>query len=485
MMRSVEFFKSFRILAIVIVCASVSSYAALQIELNNGIIGGKKDSIAHFPGAWITGTLNGEFSLVGDLSLIVFDEMNGYFKLTQSDDNLLVPKLSTEIQASGGSRNLPFKEQRLNPVNEVYAGLHFKGLEAGYRNIQYVGSEVAGIDGYKPAYFAYDEVYDSLIGMGRHFYSYKQMIRQVVEGQYDLAHDRMIFAVSARYFINQNQIDSNNYVDSLGASVLAPIPAKQFDTYLYSTGKVGVHISEIATDVTVGGVITNHFIKNHTFDSYNFSLLANGDYQIADNRIDGRVRTDFLIQKYLDFDSIPTSTPGQLSENVAQGATGFFQTVYIRDSYTLDYGLTLKGLVVNTLSVNAKGIGRKLWKQRYELAVRKAWAEGSFIDAGSFTTMGGVFPMLGAYGRGGLQINDQYSVTGSAKWTWDWPRSYGNHPLENTYFDKFTSGVEVSYRMTKPVELLIGGVHTLYNQEFSSDFPSRYTAYCGVRVCLE
>jgi hypothetical protein len=419
-------------------------------------MGGQDDSITHIPSSWMQGSLSGGFPLLGDLSLIISDDLNGAWRLAESNDNAFSSPLSTN------TRGLPFRELTTNPSNEGYVGLRFKGLDVGYRNMTFIGSD--SIMAYMPKYFGF------LDSNSVFLFDYRRLVRHVFEGQFNLENSLLILDLSTRYFLTENRIDSLVQDTTTWAYDSVQGTARYFDQYFYSTIRTGVHIPALSMNVSVGTTLLNHVLSTGFYDTYNYFYLIDGNLDIADNRLAYQ-----LLGNHQNLEKSPFET-------------GFYQTIYLRDSYTLARGLFLKVLAINTISFKLPE--SNFWKQRYDIGVRKTWLTGSYADVGYFTVIGNWYPKAGLYGRALIRLNEQFGISLYTRALWAWRRDYTHPSVLGAFIDKFGNGAEVSYRISKPVELLIGGNQINYNQELFDhdqglDFPSRYSVYCGVRVCQE
>jgi hypothetical protein len=444
-----------RVFLLMLACISCGVFPAqawFQLELKDGLMGGQDDSITHIPSSWMQGSLSGEFPLYNDLKLIISDDLNGAWKLTESNENAFVSPLSKN------TRGLPFGEQTINPSNDGYIGMRYKGLDMGYRNIAFIGSD--SIRDYLPTYFGFKDTNSFF------FFDYRRLVRHVFEGQFNLEQNPLILDISTRYFVTENRVDSlvpnaMGYYDSIQGST------HHFDEFFYSTLRAGIRVPGIGMNTSLGTTILKHISTITLYDSYNYFYLIDGNWDLAGNHLAYQLQGDY---QYLERSAFET---------------GFYQTIYLRDFFTLSRGLTMKGLAIATF-------GKNIFKQRYEIAIRKCWSQGSSADAGFFTTISTWFPKIGLYGLSTIRFNEQFSIAVHAKGIWDLPREYADPAVLGTSFYDFVSGEEFLYKISRPVELSIGSDQLVYYQRGTItgghivlDFPSRYTVYCGVRVCAE
>jgi hypothetical protein len=135
-----------------------------------------------------------------------------------------------------------------------------------------------------------------------------------------------------------------------------------------------------------------------------------------------------------------------------------------------------KGLSTVTFAGN-------LVKQRYGLSLRKPWENGSFVEAGASTVMGGLFPMVDYFIQSGICPVEPLALSLRLKSVWDWPRE-DDGDYSKTLFVKAVWGGEVSYRLGSITELYLSGDYTDFNSRYYSEFPSRLFMGGGLRLYL-
>jgi hypothetical protein len=250
--------------------------------------------------------------------------------------------------------------------------------------------------------------------------------------------------INSTTFINSAPISSSASIASLSGGVRIPQARMRF--------------------IAGGRALLDHSAPSE-FNSTDLYIMAGGDAEIDVHRLDYRLRTEYFSQGYLD-DTL----------SVAHAITGFFHTLYLRSNFSLGRGLMLKGLSVMTFT-------EKLFKQRYEISLRKAWYKGSSVEAGASTTMGGLFPMVGYFVRTSIRPIDPLGISLRIKSVWDWPSELSMR--DKTLFVKAIPGGEIAYRAGSAIELYLGGDLTYYNPVTADEFPTRFYTGGGVRVFLQ
>jgi hypothetical protein len=135
------------------------------------------------------------------------------------------------------------------------------------------------------------------------------------------------------------------------------------------------------------------------------------------------------------------------------------------------YGLYVKGMANVTVG--------KYWmlKQRYELALRKAFRSESSVEAGYFLTNGGLFPMQGPYARATLMAGERFGLSIGGKMLIEGPDDKVT-PMQIVRYD---INPEVSVAVKPHIKVFIVPCYSYFNSSAVSGFPSRFSLYAGIR----
>jgi hypothetical protein len=187
------------------------------------------------------------------------------------------------------------------------------------------------------------------------------------------------FVVDANYFrLDYSRTVSGSYVNDSDSVVVVDIETKNMvDQDLLSYGSLRCKLP--ANMLVNAGVYLKQNFSGHAFmNLYQYELLLQGSHQIPDgNKLTWGTGLEMYTRP---------STGKMPVEYVYELETHSFTTkpiykLYLRDVYTLDWGLFLKGIVM-------LDIGADLLKERYEFSLRKAWQNESFIDICYFNALG-------------------------------------------------------------------------------------------------
>jgi hypothetical protein len=446
------------------IAASTASWALFQIDLGSGFLVGLPDTTPspYKNGVNIGGNLYGSFDLGEEIHLSVEDQLTS---LSTSEGT------ANQIDAvTGATTKLAAPEQNVPADNRGAIALSYRGFRAEYKN-QLFGANrgLEPRERFQKEYFGFsDPTFDYSL-------KYRRKMQQMFEGEYEFENVRYEADASLHYIVNDITIDSLYQYTSVHSSTLASTSAA------LSELQGGIRIPEARMKVIAAARILSDFTGSAGFDSYDYSLQVAGDASFLDNELDYRLKTQFYSQGYIsDRENYPEE----------YAVTGFFNTLYLRNNYTLGKGLLLKGLAVVTFN----GV---IFKQRYDLGLRQAWFNGTSVEGGAFSTMGGLFPLVGYYFRTTLRPIDQLIIGLRLKSVWDWPqRDESVFSLKDrTLFIKAILGGEVAYRIVQPIECYLGGEYTYFNQRTASDldlgppkgpidFPTRLYLGGGVRFNL-
>jgi hypothetical protein len=439
-------------------CTASVACAMLQADLGSGFLLGfptsKQGPVQ--PAIGLDGTLYGKFTLSKDIYVSFDDQLSSITGLGNKDT---LPGSPID-PITGSSKRLPVYDQ--NVPSENYGGidLSFRGLKLGYRNLLYGRSRRIDMN---PSYYFAD--YYGVIDTTTFTYTfqYKRKMRHLFEGQYNFENDRIIADAALYHIITDGAIDTmvnaSDYYNSQPLTTSA--------TRIDMSG--GLRVPEARMKFIGGGrALLDHSAPSE-FNITDLYVIAGGDVAIDFHRLDYRLRTDYYSQGYLTDTAVK-----------AHAITGLFQTLYLRSNISLGRAFMLKGLSVITFTGN-------LLKQRYEISLRKAWYNGSCIEGGASTTMGGLFPMVGYFIQSRIRPTDPLSISLHLKSLWDWPREdAGKKAIHaKTLFIKSIGEAEIAYRIGSAMECYLGGDLTYYNPKPTENkFPTRLFTGGGVRLYL-
>jgi hypothetical protein len=163
-------------------------------------------------------------------------------------------------------------------------------------------------------------------------------------------------------------------------------------------------------------------------------------------------------------------------DDINKMATRPLVYLYLRDVFTISRGLFIKGTAI------LEG-GNNFIKERYEISLRKAWRNCSYIEPGYVTSLGGLFPIQSAYVRSCIQATKSFGITPMFKCSWEAEENYDKKVMEVSFL-KMLSSLELSYAIRNRTELLLGGNFTSYNKEVVSGFPNRFGVYFGLQSII-
>lgn len=458
-----------------VVAFSTYSLAGLQVDAQSGMLFGVDDNKQHIatrPGIKTGGTLYGSFELVPHLSLLLYDDLRSYagFGSKAITDSVLINEYAMQ------ERSEVNVEQKIPSYNDGGVRVRLDGfgaLELGYRNIFYGKSDYFFVaDNYFPSYFDVD---------ARANLAYKNKMRHSIDGSYQFKADVLQFSAATNLFTHELSFGTLERLEAAGVTV--PVSTGFYtakDQTLYTGLEGGITIPGSAVAVLLGTRQVINLNRPKIFNSSRNYLLLRGEGEFFDNRFSYQARSEVFGQEYLADSVFAWVVVNDVFEKVHK-TTGFFETVYLRDSYTVADGLYLKGLVIYTL-----GMGKKMvTKQRFEFALRKAWRNESSVEMGYFSTSGVLFPMQGQYLRTTIRPIEMVGVVFNVKNVWAWPENW-KQVTNKTEYLKTVGSLECSFRLAKPFEIYVGGDAIAFNPNVvGSSFPSRIGGWGGARVCLQ
>lgn len=435
-------------------CAVAFACATLQVDLRSGLLLGFPDSARGQkpvqPGLDLDGTLYGHFALNKNFHLSFENQLSILNGLGKKDEGVS----ATPVDAiTGSSKKLPASEQNVTSANYGGVDLSYQGLRLGFRNLLYGKTR-----GLEPSFLAdYFGVIDTT--SYTYTFQFKRKMRQRYEGQYRFENERFIADGALYHIITDASIDSMVNASEYHNSQPITTTATRVDLM------GGVRLPAAKMRFLAGGrALLDHSAPSE-FNSVDLFVLAGGNAAIDFHRLEYYLRTDYFTQGYLNDTLVQ-----------AYAITGLFQTFYLRSNISLGRAFMLKGLSVITFTGS-------LLKQRYEVSLRKAWYNGSCIEGGASTTMGGLFPMVGYFVQSRIRPTDPLAINLRLKSVWDWPLK-DNGFESKTLFVKAIGSGELSYRLGLLTEIYLSGDYTYFNARTASAFPTRFFTGGGVRLYL-
>jgi hypothetical protein len=223
--------------------------------------------------------------------------------------------------------------------------------------------------------------------------------------------------------------------------------------------------------INIGAYLKQNFSGHAFMNLYQYELLLQGNHIFpSDNKITWSTGLELYNR------SSNTLWPeGYSDANQFHFSATPIYKLYLRDVYTLDWGFFLKSIIMLDL-------GKDLYKQRYELSLRKAWQNESSIDFGYFNALGGLFPMQGIFVRGIYRPAPLFSIALNSKSEWEGPDKF----LDKVSYLKTIVNLELGYIFKTHYEFTVGGDYTYYNTELSipKEFPGRLGFYAGIKGWL-
>jgi hypothetical protein len=454
--------KQISIGAVFLFCSAV--FADYQFEFKGYDIVGESQSGKGIYGSnagLLYGNFNTTLALNQNFDLLLSNELDHVLKLAYDDPN---QRIVTKIS--------PFAEKKLPNSNTFGASLRFKGLgtmSLGLKNMAYSESLPIYPEFLQTHYAPPDPNY-TWSGDG-----VKRQTRNTVNAYWLLPIADFSILADINYFgfnyaLDQGGMNMNTLSDTLFGSWTGAYQD------LWSRFTTGWAIDP-AFNLSAGVVNKTDLNGNSKYNLYRYLVQIKGNkVAIADN-------------------NFTWSLSGRWYESEMMKENGFAvgpgALLYLRDVFSIDRGLFLKG----SMSLE---VGDSLFKERFEVALRKAWESESSIEAGYFTNQGGLFPTQGLYLRTKKYLTPEFSMVTDIKTIWEGPEGfdtdYDNDPSVSIYskltnpngirFIKAIGNLELAFAVSKHFEFLVGIDYTYYNSiEFTdTDFPSRGGGFVGIRT---
>ena len=388
----------FSLVALLLTVSEVS--AETQFELNGSVITGQKSdpvtdatTSATASQKTVINTLvkfDGSYSLLPKLELLLQENYDVILPVDYKKDPALkvYPPVSEKLVPSSNLAGIGLRSTA------------FGDMQLMVRNILYF--DPTPIPPYYLSFIdppAYDTALMILNGV-----TMKRQSRTNLDMYLSIPAGIVEFVVDANYFrLDYSRTASGFYLNDPTAEV--PFETKSMvDQDLLSYGSLRCKLP--ANMLVNAGVYLKQNFSGHAFmNLYQYELLLQGSHQLLD---DNKLTWGTGLEMYTR-----PSTGKMPVEYVYELETHSFTTkpiykLYLRDVYTLDWGLFLKGIVM-------LDIGADLLKERYEFSLRKAWQNESSIDIGYFNALGGLFPMQGIFLRSTYRPIEKLSVSLNTK----------------------------------------------------------------------
>lgn len=433
--------------------ASGTVHAELQVDLRSGYLSGFPDTSNYQelvrPALDLDGTVYGAFELGKGFGLSFDDHVMSMNGIGSSEID------STVNTDPSATKKLPASEQNVPSCNYSGIDLSYHGLRLGYHNLLYGGTRRIN-----PEHLA--DYFGFIDSTNTYEFKYTRKMQHRYEGQYQLDNELFIADAGVYHISTMGEIDS--FLNSVEYKNSKSVTTSA--TRLDLAG--GVRIPSARMRVVGGSRALFDHARPSMFNSLDLFALVGGDAALDFHRLEYYLRTGYFSQKYLE-DTL----------RKAHATTGFFQTLYLRGTFWIGQSLMIKGLSVVTFA-------RDIVKQRYGLSLRKPWENGSFLEAGGATTIGGFFPMVDYFIQSGIRPIEPLGLSFRLKSVWDWPRQDEGEGMEyyKTLFVKAIWEGEASYRLGSTSEFYVNGEYTDFNSRYYNKFTSRLFMGGGFRFYL-
>lgn len=439
-------------LLVVFICFKAAT-ASTQLEIRAGVVSGEiePDSGIYATGLTSNITYSGLYSLSPKLQLMLEERFDGLKSLySDTDDEVAM-------------QNYPLKEKSLPSSNIASAGLRWTGLgdaQLIIGNVLYLKPLAIMPMHHNYMDTAYTSTRDFLFSdMCRKARTYANAYWSLPLGRATVTADlNLIFL---------------NYRKRLLDFDLVPVDSNMFfSTDLWSDYTFSFRMFD---DVYIQ---CNTRMKQNFSDSRFLNLYR---YQVELNGT-ARLPADNQLSWYWGLEQYQTASDEDMYEEYLKEsypmATRLLFYLYMRDVFTISRGLYLKGTAFLET-------GNDLLKRRYDVSLRKAWRNLSYIEPGYCTSLGGLFPIQTAYLKSRIQATKSFSFDPAVKCTWNAEENTRKKEMEVSFM-KMVSSLEFAYTIKKQFQVLLGGNFTLYNKEIAKryDFPTRYGVYCGIQSMI-
>lgn len=457
-----QYTKIKKILLLLILSLVSTVNAGTQFDISGAVISGKNrnDLDAVSSATKKNGTAGnanvkyyGNYALFSKVGIILEEQFDGLMAISQKKD-------STGIVQ-------PLSEKLVPSSNYAAAGVQAKyygDMQLLVRNWLYADPAIIS-----PYYTGFMDIpdYDSSVYMYSGGASIKRKMRTDVNLSILLPIRMFEFAADINYF-------ALNYQRSVEGLNLTTFELETFDkrniTDVDLISDLGVKVKLPFDMAVAGGVFLKQNLSGSAFmNLYQYRLQLQGDNRIPS---DNKIIWSLGVEQYMRNSS--SSYPDGYSaaiQNHSFTEKPYF-TMVVRDVYTLDWGFYLKGLVILDL-------GKDLYKQRYELSLRKAWRNESSLNFGYFNALGGLFPTQGLFIQSIYRPIEKLGISLNTKSLWEGP----DHFLKKISYLQTNVNAEVSFRYNHNSEIALGGEYLFINEDLSaaSDFVSRFTIAASLR----
>lgn len=457
MMQSIKISDSLSRTIQTVICFAVvffeTATASTQLEIRAGAVSGeiKPDSGIYATGLTSHVIYNGLYALSPKLQLMLEERFDGLKSLYSGKDDEVA------------MQNYPLKEKQLPSSNIASAGLRWTGLgdaQLIIGNVLYLKPLAIMPMHHEHMDTAYTSTREYFFSdMYRKARTYTNAYWSLPLGRATVTADLNLFFLNYRkrlLDINLTPVDSNMF----------------FSTDLWSDYTFSFRMFN-GVFIQCNTRIKQNFSDSRFLNFYRYQVELNGTARLpADNQLSWyggleqyqRASDENMYDEYI--------------KNSKPMATRLLFYIYMRDVFTISRGLYLKGTVFLET-------GNNLLKRRYEVSLRKAWRNLSYVEPGYCTSLGGLFPIQSAYVKSRIQATKSFSIDPAVKFSWDAEKNAEKKEMEVSFM-KMVSSLEFAYATKKQFQILLGGNFTLFNEEIAKkyDFPTRYGVYCGIQSMI-
>jgi hypothetical protein len=449
-------------------CASlIIAESQLDVRFNTGI-GGDSVNAPKLTKAYLNPNVNysGSYNLAPHFQILIQENYDGIFPLGQVKDSV-------------SKKLLPFADRFVLSTNTAGLGLRLNAygdIHLSAQNIFYIDRNPL-----TPYYSEFMDPYpyDTLAHMLSRV-SLERIARTNFNVYTVMPFKFVEFIVDVNYFgTNLKKKTSGIDLNTGEDVVLQNIMTLESDVWSYLALKFNLPLN---LKLNVGTNRKDNFSGNAFLNFTKYEAYIEGDHAFPNNnRVVWAVGSDY-------YNLMPES---KLSEKYVESRknnfyeTGLAYHIYIRDVYTLGWGFYLKGTAIYD-------IGRLVFKQKYDISLRKAWQSESFVELGYFNSLGGLYPMCGGYFRGSLRPIPRFAITYTGKANWELfeqPLAENDTiPIYKYEYLKSNHCGEITFRALEKLDILLGGEFFLNSRNLKTyafeNFPRRINFYGGIRGWL-
>jgi hypothetical protein len=454
-LKPVQTFQTVVFLTVVFFEMAISS---TQLDIRAGAVSGEiePDSGIYAGGLTIQEIYNGSYALSPKLELMLESRFDGLKSLYWDTNN------------KKAMQNYPLKEKLLPSSNLASAGLRWTGLgdaQVTLRNVLYLNS--LSISPY------YNDYMDTVEMDPNYFPSPDEMSRDArtyANVYWSLPLGRVTFTADLYFIILKYLKTSYGYDIDLSESVqVGKRTLNEKD--LWSDYSISCRLFKDVY-VKIDASLKQNLSSNDFLNMYCYKVELSGNHKFPEKN---QITWIGGVEQYQRPDR------EELSKRYRQESDGFPMALtplfyaYFRDVLTISRGLFLKGTAIFET-------GNDLLKQRYEISLRKAWRNRSYIEPGYCTSLSGLFPIQSAYVKSCVQVTDAFGITPAIKFSWNAEKKETvKDTVMEISFLKTLASLELSYAIKKHMGILLGGNFTYFNKEVAPGFPNRFGVYCGIQ----